>query len=146
MVLRAATEYMSCVNPLTMRLTPTMVPMAHVELLGQGRQITYARSNVTMPSKSLSRSFQKVGVQKDFWKQARAWLIRTSRLESYIFSARFCMRDPRELMRCSWDSIRTWKRPTRSTGSIVRIWFPSFWNSGERAWTPSPISSNSRDC
>ena len=49
-----------------------MVPMAHVELLGQGRQITYARSNVTMPSKSLSRSFQKVEVQKDFWKQARA--------------------------------------------------------------------------
>ena len=37
MVLRAAAEYMSRVNPLTMRLTPTMVPMAHVELNGQGR-------------------------------------------------------------------------------------------------------------
>jgi hypothetical protein len=38
--LRAVIEYMSRVNPLTMRLTPTMVPMAQVELIGQGRQIT----------------------------------------------------------------------------------------------------------
>src|SRR6202030_1608398 len=53
MALRAVIEYMSRVNPLTMRLTPTMVPMAHVELTGQGRQITYARSNVTMPSKRI---------------------------------------------------------------------------------------------
>jgi hypothetical protein len=53
MVLRAATEYMSRVNPLTTRLIPTMVPMAHVELLGQGRQITYARSSVAMPSKKI---------------------------------------------------------------------------------------------
>ena len=30
-----------------------MVPMAHVELLGHGRQTTYARSSVTIPSKRI---------------------------------------------------------------------------------------------
>jgi hypothetical protein len=38
-VLRADTEYISRVTPLTMRLMPTRVPMAHDELDGQGRQI-----------------------------------------------------------------------------------------------------------
>lgn len=50
-VLRAATEYMSRVNPLEMRLMPRMVPIAQIELLGQGRQIRYARNRVTRPSK-----------------------------------------------------------------------------------------------
>ena len=38
-VLRADTEYISRVKPLTMRLCPTWVPIADDELDGEGRQI-----------------------------------------------------------------------------------------------------------
>lgn len=38
-VLRASTEYISRVKPLTMRLAPTKVPMAQDALDGKGRQI-----------------------------------------------------------------------------------------------------------
>src|SRR5271157_4663701 len=49
-VLRAATELMSRVNPLVMRLMPRIAPIAQIELPGQGRQIRYARNRVTTPS------------------------------------------------------------------------------------------------
>ena len=48
-----STEYISRVKPLTMRLMPSNVPMAHDELDGQGRQTRYARTRVMRPSKRI---------------------------------------------------------------------------------------------
>ena len=52
-VLRAASEYISRVKPLKMRLIPRIVPMAHAELDGQGSPIRPANNSATMASKRI---------------------------------------------------------------------------------------------
>jgi len=49
----ADTENASRVTPLTQRLTPTMVPMAHDELPGQFRTMRKPKTTATMPSKRI---------------------------------------------------------------------------------------------
>ncbi len=62
--LRAATEYISRVKPLTRRLIPTRVPIAHPELKGHGYPIRNPRSRVIMLSK---RTHPEPGRERN-WK------------------------------------------------------------------------------